>query len=157
MADTWDSDRVRKLIVRGLGWCLCLTLWTVALLTIYPAQIGQEITPEALRFPAAKCLHVSAYAFLTGYLQWLSLGRWRWLLLAFLSLHTVGTEFGQLFVPGRHGQFSDVLIDHIGLALGIALTWRYWLPRLNRYGRYPLYRDPTGNTAKLAHSPSDHD
>jgi VanZ family protein len=134
MADTWDRDRVRKLIVRGLGWCLCVALWTVALLTLFPVQINQDITPEALRFPVAKCLHVSAYAFLTIYLSWLPLRRWRWLLLAFLSLHAAGTEFFQQYVPGRTGTFSDVLIDHVGLALGLALTWRHWLPRRRRVG-----------------------
>ncbi len=71
-------------------------------------RIGEAVTPSALHFPAAKFLHVSAYAFLTLYLSWLPLRRGRWLLLAFLSLHAAGTEFVQQFVPGRHGMVSDV-------------------------------------------------
>jgi VanZ family protein len=129
MTDTWQQDRMRKLWVRGLGWCLCVVLWTLALLTTYPMRMGEAVTPSTLHFPAAKCLHVSAYAFLTVYLCWMPLGRWRWLLLAFLSLHAAGTEFCQQYVPGRHGVFSDVLIDHVGLLLGVALTWKSWVPR----------------------------
>ncbi|HTU94159.1 MAG TPA: VanZ family protein [Gemmataceae bacterium] len=134
MADTWDQTRVQKLLVRGLGWCLCVALWTTALLTTYPVKVGESVTPHGWYFPAAKCLHISAYAFLTAYLTWLPLGRWRWLLLAFLSMHAAGTEFFQLYVPGRYGQVTDVLIDHCGLALGVALTWKRWLPRLRRPG-----------------------
>lgn len=151
MTDTWDKTRVRKVLVRGLGWCLCVALWTSALLTTYPVHVGEAVASPTLYFPAAKCLHISAYAFLTVYLTWMPLGRWRWLLLAFLSLHAAGTEFGQLFVPERFGQISDVLIDHLGLALGVALTWKHWLPRLSICS---LSRDPKGSAADLARSPS---
>lgn len=126
MADTWDRQRMRKLIVRGLGWSLCVGLWTAALLTTYPVHVGQGIVPPRLYFPAAKCLHFSAYAFLTVFISWLPLRRWRWLLLAFLSLHAAGTEFFQRFVPGRHGVWTDILIDHAGLVLGVVLTWKRW-------------------------------
>jgi VanZ family protein len=151
MADMQDQDQTRKLWLRGLGWCLCVALWTIALLTLFPAQVGKAVTPEILHFPAAKCLHISAYAFLTMYLKWLPIGRWRWLLLAFLSLHAASTEFGQQFVPGRHGMFSDVLIDHFGLALGLALTWKCWLPRSRGYS---FSREPKGNALELSRSPS---
>jgi VanZ family protein len=128
MADELNRETSRKLIVRGLGWCLCLSLWTVALLTIFPVELGSAIMPEEMHFPAAKCLHVCAYAFLTMYLAWMPLRSWRWLFLAFLSLHAAGTEYFQRFVPGRHGTVSDFFIDHLGIALGIGLTWKYWLP-----------------------------
>jgi VanZ family protein len=128
MADTWSSQRCRKLIVRGFGWCLCVALWTAALLTTYPVEIGKHVTPSQMYFPASKLLHVGAYGFLTVFLSWLPLRRWRWLLLAFLSLHTAGTEFGQTFVPGRTGRPADVGIDHFGLLLGVALTWKRWVP-----------------------------
>lgn len=127
MADTCDQDRERKLLVRGLGWCLCVGLWTAALLTTLPVAVGDEVVPTDLQFPAAKCLHVGAYAFLTLYLAWMPLPRgWRFLVLAFLSLHAAGTEFFQQFVPDRHPAVTDVLIDHVGIMLGIALTWKRW-------------------------------
>ncbi len=71
-----------------------------------------------------------AYAFLTVFISWLPLRRWRWLLLAFLSLHAVGTEFFQQFVPGRTGKLTDVVIDHAGMLLGLALTWKRWAPHV---------------------------
>ena len=129
MANRSDQDQLGKLAVRGLGWCLCVTLWTAALLTVFPVRVGQAVMPAAVHFSAAKCLHISAYAFLTVYLKWLPLRRGRWLLLALLSLHAFGTEFFQQFVPDRHGMLSDVLIDHFGIALGMVLTRNRWLPR----------------------------
>ncbi len=74
MDDTEDRERRRKLMVRGFGWFLCLGVWTVALLTTYPAEIGKEFAPSGSFFPAAKILHVVAYAFLTVFLSWLPLG-----------------------------------------------------------------------------------
>jgi VanZ family protein len=137
-------------MVRGLGWCMCVGVWTAALLTIYPVQMGEAVTPPSLHFPAAKCLHICAYAFLTVYLTWLPLPlRGCCLLLAFLSLHAAGTEFGQQFVPGRHPAFTDVLIDHIGLMLGIVLTWKRWLPR-----GYSFSSNSKGRTVVLARSSS---
>jgi VanZ family protein len=34
-------------------------------------------------------------------------------------------------VPGRTGKAADVLIDHVGLFLGVALTWKRWLSKLS--------------------------
>ena len=47
---------------------------------------------------------------------------WRWLQLALLSGHGMATEFLQTFVPGRSGSLTDVAIDHLGIALGLALA-----------------------------------
>ncbi len=129
MASRLDQDQLRKLTVRGLGWCLCVAVWTAALLTVFPVRVGQAVMPAAIHFSAAKCLHISAYAFLTVYLKWLPLRRGRWLLLALLSLHAFGTEFFQQFVPDRHGLLTDVFIDHFGIALGMIMTRTCWLPR----------------------------
>jgi VanZ family protein len=145
MADIWDRERRRKLLVRGLGWCVCVVVLTAALLTTYPVELGKAVAPEGLYFPAAKTLHVCAYAFLTVFISWLPLRRWRWLLLAFLSLHAAGTEFGQLFIPGRKGKFVDILIDHIGLFLGLVLTWKRWAPRsVRRRAPYPVTEKQNG-------------
>jgi VanZ family protein len=148
MTDTEDRQQRRKLLVRVLGWCICVGVWTIALLTTYPAELGKEIVPSSMRFPAAKALHVFAYAFLTVFLSWLPPRRWRWMLLAFLVLHAAGTEFGQRFVPGRSGLWTDVLIDHAGLLLGLALTWKRWLPHRFWFRRATAIRAPLRIAAK---------
>ena len=53
-------------------------------------------------------------------------GHRRWLLVAFLSLHGMATEYVQTFVPDRYGSWTDVGIDHIGIALGLALSRKWW-------------------------------
>lgn len=37
-------------------------------------------------------------------------------------LYAISDEFHQLFVPGRSGQFRDVIIDGAGTVLGVLLT-----------------------------------
>jgi VanZ family protein len=129
MANSWDVERKRKLLLRGAGWCLCVGLWTVALLTTRSMEVGKAVTPSTMHYPASKGLHICVYAFLTLFITWLPLRRWRWMLLALLSLHAAGTEYCQQFIPGRTGLVSDVLLDHIGLLLGLALTWKRWVPK----------------------------
>jgi VanZ family protein len=47
-------------------------------------------------------------------------------LLVFWFLHADATEVGQRFVPGRTGSLRDVALDHCGLLIGVALSWRWW-------------------------------
>jgi VanZ like family len=129
MAETREQIRRRKSLVRGLGWCVCVTVWTVALLTTYPAEVSQEVLPRPAVFPTAKALHVCTYAFLTVWISWIPIRGWRWLLLSVLSLHAFGTEFMQQFVPERTGSVRDIFIDHFGMFLGLAFTWKRWLPK----------------------------
>jgi VanZ family protein len=130
MNDVALSTRRVKVSWRFLAWLLCLAVWTTALLTTLPAKVSQEVLPHGLQFPTAKCLHFCAYAFLTACIPCLPLrtGR-RWALAAFLSLHAFTTEFLQQFVALRHGSLRDVGIDHLGIALGLALTWKWWSAR----------------------------
>jgi hypothetical protein len=119
----------RKIAVRGSAWCLVVGLWSLGLLTTYPSKAGHEALPAEAGFPAAKGLHVAMYFLLTLWVSWIPLRRWRWLLVAFLSLHGGGTEFLQLFVPERTGRLADVAIDHVGILLGLLAGWRRWVPR----------------------------
>jgi VanZ family protein len=127
MNDVALSTRRVKVSWRLLAWLLCLAVWTFALLTTYPAKVHLEVLPTGLQFPTAKCLHVSAYALLTALVSGLPLrtGR-RWALVAVLSLHAFTTEFLQRFVELRHGTLRDVGIDHLGIALGLVLIWKWW-------------------------------
>jgi VanZ family protein len=113
--------------LRWLTWGVFAAAWAAALLTPHPAQLADAVLPKQARFPAAKSLHVASYTVLTLLTSWLCVRRgWRWALLGFVSLHAMGTEFFQQFVPLRHGSVQDVGIDHIGILLGLALSWRTW-------------------------------
>jgi len=106
-----------------------VAVWTTALLTTFPVEMSHRVLPEGYRFSAAKTLHVSAYAFLTLLAAWLPVRvRWRWLCVAFLSLHGFATEYLQTFV-GRGGALTDVGLDHIGILLGLLIGWRWWRER----------------------------
>jgi len=113
--------------LRWLIWSVFVVLWTIALLTPKPVEIGQEVLPEEAQFPVGKTLHVGAYAFLVLLSAWLPVSApGRWLLLLFLSAHACGTEFFQQYVPGRSGSWEDVGFNHVGLCLGIVLSWKWW-------------------------------
>ncbi len=115
-------------MLRRAVWFVYLVIWTAALITPQPAQASAATLPEEAQFPAAKTLHVCAYALLcalTGWQRFLA-PRWRPLLLLALSSHAVLTEVIPLYVPQRHGCWEDVALDHIGLYLGVVLAWRWW-------------------------------
>jgi VanZ family protein len=113
--------------LRWLIWGVYNVAWATALLTPQPVELADQILPTHTQFTAAKSLHIAAYAVLTILTSWLCVRRgWRWALLAFVSLHAMGTEFFQQFVPRRHGTLEDVGIDHIGILIGVLLSWRAW-------------------------------
>lgn len=98
-------------------------------------QLGHteaELEAAALRieFPVRKCAHMTEYAIL-ALLVLASIAAWRGhpavkhygmaLLITFLYACT--DEFHQLFVSGRAGRFTDVLIDTTGAFLGLFLLY----------------------------------
>jgi VanZ family protein len=110
-----------------LLWAVLLAAWTVALLTPDPIRLAQEVLPAQVEFPAAKLLHLAAYAALAALACVLRpLGRFRWLLVAVLAVHGMGTEYCQQFVDLRTPSVRDVLIDHAGILLGALPVWRLW-------------------------------
>lgn len=118
---------------RGLLFLLILALWTWKLLEPIPvpAHITQELS-DLVRLLLAKGLHLSVYAILTLLALSLPLpASGRWLLIGLLALHGVATEMGQTFVPGRTGSIGDVLIDWLGIGVGLWL-YRVGAPRLSR-------------------------
>jgi VanZ family protein len=128
MSSVTNAPEASSWIARVFFWWIAVGLWTAALLTTYPAQISHDLLPPTVGFPAAKTLHVLAYAGLAGLIPWLSISlSWRWAFLALLSMHAAGTEFFQQFVPLRTGSLSDVVIDHTGMLLGLVITWKGWL------------------------------
>jgi hypothetical protein len=109
---------------RGLIWSVYLIIWTIGLLVPMPEETGHGLS---LKFIAAKILHVVAYAGLACLSGWLRIPcRWRWLVLFVIMAHAPATELLQLNIRGRTGTLRDVGLDHLGIGLGLLLTWRWW-------------------------------
>jgi VanZ family protein len=119
------------------AFVLLLAAWTVALLMPVPQEAAEELGGDEGKFWFSKSMHVATYAFLAflGATLPLSL-RWRLALLAVLSLHAFSTEFFQQFV-GRSASWRDVGLDHVGIVLGIAVSWRWWRGRFRTDARPP--------------------
>jgi VanZ family protein len=109
-------------------WTLFATAWSIALLVPIPIHPGPGLrTPEVL-FTVAKATHVSAYALFAILTLWLPLrGGLRWGLVGLLPCHGAVTEFLQWSFPslGRTGSVRDVIIDVVGISLGLGL-WFWW-------------------------------
>src|SRR5258707_1113778 len=126
------NDRIRTSarfgrILRGLIWSAYTAAWTTSLLTPQPVQIIHAALDEEKAVYASKALHVSASAVFAILSGWLHVPlRWRPLLVGFLSAHALGTEFLQRFVPGRTPSWADVGWDHLGIVLGLILSWGWW-------------------------------
>jgi hypothetical protein len=123
-------------------WLAFVISWTAALLMPAPEQVAKALLVpffmsrdefKGMGQPLmvfSKSVHVAAYALFAILSGWLHVPwRSRWLLLVFLSLHGFGTEFFQNFVVSRHPSLRDVGLDHLGLALGLALSWKWWLQK----------------------------
>jgi VanZ family protein len=118
--------RLRHLGLWGL-WLLALTLWTACLLTTAPAHATAKMLAPEPDYVVTNIGHVLAYALLAGALVWLP-GRKKGWAVVLLSLHAMGTEVGQQWVPERTADLLDVALDHLGIAGGLLVAW--WLVRL---------------------------
>jgi VanZ family protein len=109
-------------------WSVFFVAWTVALLVPIPsgAGAGRHWLAEH-KFYLAKGLHVTAYAVLAVLSAGLRLPcRFRWIILFVIMVHATVTELLQQFVETRTGLLSDVGLDHLGIALGLLVTWKRW-------------------------------
>src|SRR5207249_10590864 len=105
------DEKPRGFRLRWSLWVVYAALWTAALLTQLPLAARDAVLPADFGFPAGKVLHVAAYAVFTILTASLPVAlRWRWTLLAFLSLHAMATEYLQQFVD-RSGSWRDVGLD----------------------------------------------
>jgi hypothetical protein len=115
--------------LRWLVWSVYAAAWTAALLVPVPVQpepTGLK-SPDVL-FYFSKAVHLSAYAVFAVLSAWVGapLPYCR-LLLASLFVHAAGTEILQALLPtGRHGCVSDFFLDSVGIAIGVALSWKWW-------------------------------
>jgi len=101
--------------------------WTVALLVPIPHQTAKAVLgSDDAKFWFAKCLHMSAYAFLAFSVGTFRLARReRILVLVSLFAHGAATEFFQQFVE-RGASLRDVMIDSAGIVLGVGAGWHWW-------------------------------
>ena len=82
---------------------------------------------EKIEFPVRKTAHATEYAILGCLLTNLCLSlsmrkayMWGWLM---GSAYAATDEFHQLFVPGRSGQITDVMLDSVGCLAGCLLIY----------------------------------
>ena len=92
-----------------------------ALSSVPSLNSGLGTWDEVLR----KCAHVTEYAIL-GFLLLRAIGRELPALLVGIA-YAATDEIHQHFVAGRHGSPVDVLIDTVGLLIGIVLVQRVFL------------------------------
>lgn len=95
----------------------------------------QNAFAEKIEYPIRKMAHATEYAILGMLMSGAVYAygvcgkkviRYAWIL---ATIYAATDEFHQLFVPGRSGQFRDVLLDSTGAAVGILIlrrTGRLW-------------------------------
>ncbi len=100
------------------------------ILVFLPDRLGQNVQfVQSLSFLIRKCAHMTEYAILAVLLLgqirlygWLGKGlRQAALAIIIVFLYAATDEFHQLFISGRSGQFTDVLIDTCGGLIGSLL------------------------------------
>jgi hypothetical protein len=123
-----EPERKPRRALRELIWLVYFVAWTCALLMPMPQNsMGAWEWVADHKYVIAKTLHVLAYALLAVLSGALRVPcRFRWILLFVIMVHAPVTELLQLHVEGRTGALSDVGLDHLGIALGLLLTWKWW-------------------------------
>jgi VanZ family protein len=112
-----SSRRFLTLWLPVIAWAAVI----FALSSIPALNSGLGTWDEVLR----KCAHVTEYAIL-GFLLVRAIGRQLPALLVGIA-YAASDELHQHFVVGRHGSPVDVLIDTVGLLIGIVLVQRVLL------------------------------
>jgi hypothetical protein len=113
---------------RWTAWIALVIVWTTLLVLPMPEEVRWPVKiTGGIKYYIGKSLHVGVYALLTVLAGWLQPRfRWRLLLLFFLMAHAGATEWVQLNVSNRTGTVQDVVLDHIGITVGLALSWKWW-------------------------------
>ena len=116
----------------SVRYLLPVLLWM--LIIFISSSIPAEDFPQVQFWGWAKLIHLIYYGVLCFLVQRAVTHQVRFPLLArhsyivgiiFAVLYGASDEFHQLSTPGRHGQFTDVLIDAAGASLFILGYWVY--------------------------------
>jgi VanZ family protein len=82
-----------------------------------------------------KTVHALAYGVLTGLFlralrgHWADHGLIRLVSIGLAIAYALSDEYHQTFVPGRHGNLIDVVVDTVGIVGAMVLDWRRWEER----------------------------
>lgn len=121
-----STTEVKKLLHRPTVAWLLVALWMVAIFAVSAQPQLPHLPDSLLDLLFKKTAHATAYAILCA--LWLNAFRTAALpqkvavpLALFLTFgYAISDEWHQTFVPGRHGQPSDVLIDTTGALIFLA-------------------------------------
>ena len=108
------------------GGTIKIVLSSVPQFNEQPEEVQEEVVEE-LQFITRKSAHFIAYMIL-GILSILlileinKINKKPQFALLLCVLYAISDEIHQLFVPGRSGQFRDVLIDSAGSCVGIGIV-----------------------------------
>ena len=120
-----------------LRYLLPVAVWMVIIFV--SSSIPADDFPHVEFWGWAKVIHLIYYGVLCFLVHRAISNQTRYPLLArhsymfgifFAILYGASDEFHQLSTPGRHGQFTDVLIDAVGALLFIGVVWAYRTLRL---------------------------
>lgn len=108
------------------GGTIKIVLSTVPKFNEKPEEVQEDVVEE-LQFITRKSAHFIAYMILgilaiLLLLQMKQINKKPQLALLICVLYAASDEIHQLFVPGRSGQFRDVIIDSSGSCVGIGLV-----------------------------------
>lgn len=87
--------------------------------------IDIDVSASELHLPIRKLAHMSEYACLAITAMWAFMGvKKRYIFVfVFCVVYAITDEIHQLYVPGRAGSPVDVMIDTVGVAIGLLVYW----------------------------------
>jgi VanZ family protein len=116
----------------GVRYLLPVVLWMAVI--FISSSIPSDDFPHVEFWGWAKLIHLVYYGVLCFLVQRAISNQTRYPLLArhsylsgvfFAVLYGASDEFHQLSTPGRHGQYTDILIDAFGACLYLLGLWAY--------------------------------
>jgi VanZ family protein len=122
-------------------WLIVVGFWIPFVFTTYAA-----FAPEGVPMPfqvSDIILHASAFTYLTAALWFAHLNGDRgWKPALWMMAYGITIEAIQSFEPTRSAELKDLLVDAVGISLGVAF-YRYGVTRLFANARLPSVSRPS--------------